>query len=140
MPYVCQTAVSLRPELRIFGNDYPTSDGTGVRDYIHVMDLAEGHLAALAALDKAPEGTVLTVNLGTGRGVSVLELVETFERINGVPVPRRIVDRRPGDTAVCYADARLAQRLLDWRAKRGIEEMVRDAWNWQRRNPKGYDS
>src|SRR6185503_5128062 len=135
MPYVCQTAVGLRPELRIFGSDYPTVDGTGVRDYIHVMDLAEGHVAALAALDRAQPGTVMTVNLGTGRGVSVLELVETFERINEVPVPRRIVDRRPGDTAVCYADARLAQRLLDWRAKRGIEEMVRDAWNWQRRNP-----
>jgi UDP-glucose 4-epimerase len=139
MPYVCQTAVGMRPELRIFGNDYPTPDGTGVRDYIHVMDLAEGHVAALAALDKAADGTVMTVNLGTGRGVSVLELVETFERTNQVPVPRRIVERRPGDTAVCYADARLARRLLDWRAKRGIEEMVRDAWNWQRRNPKGYD-
>ena len=139
MPYVCQTAVGLRPELRIFGNDYPTVDGTGVRDYIHVMDLAEGHVAALQALEKAPAGTVMTVNLGTGRGVSVLELLEAFERVNGVPVPRRIVGRRPGDTAVCYADASLAQRVLGWRAKRGIEEMVRDAWNWQRRNPRGYD-
>ena len=140
MPYVCQTAVGMRPELRIFGSDYPTADGTGVRDYIHVMDLAEGHVAALAALEKAPAGTVMTVNLGTGRGVSVLELVETFERTNQMPVPRRIVERRPGDTAVCYADARLAQRVLGWKAKRGIEEMVRDAWNWQRRNPKGYDA
>jgi UDP-glucose 4-epimerase len=139
MPYVCQTAVGMRPELRIFGNDYPTPDGTGVRDYIHVMDLAEGHVAALKALERAPAGTVMTVNLGTGRGVSVLELVETFERVNGVKVPRRIVERRPGDTAVCYADARRAERELGWKAKRGIEEMVRDAWNWQERNPKGFE-
>lgn len=138
MPYVCQTAVGLRPELRIFGNDYPTPDGTGVRDYIHVMDLAEGHVAALRALEKAAPGTVMTVNLGTGRGVSVLELVEAFERINGVPVPRRIVERRPGDTAVCYADARLAQKLLGWKARRGIDEMCADAWRWQRTNPAGY--
>jgi UDP-glucose 4-epimerase len=139
MPYVCQTAVGLRPELRIFGNDYPTPDGTGVRDYIHVMDLAEGHVAALRALEQAPAGTIMTVNLGTGRGVSVLELVEAFQRVNGVKVPHRIVERRPGDTAVCYADARLAERVLGWKAKRGIEEMVRDAWRWQERNPSGYD-
>jgi len=138
MPYVCQTAVGLRPELRIFGNDYPTRDGTGVRDYIHVMDLAEGHVAALKALERSPAGTVMTVNLGTGQGYSVLELVEAFERVNGARVPRRIVERRPGDTVVCYADARLAERALGWKAKRGIEEMCRDAWNWQTRNPKGY--
>jgi UDP-glucose 4-epimerase len=139
MPYVCQTAVGLRDELRIFGNDYPTADGTGVRDYIHVMDLAEGHVAALAALENAAPGTVMTVNLGTGRGVSVLELVETFERVNAVPVRRRIVARRPGDTAVCYADARLAERLLGWKARRGIEDMCRDAWGWQRSNPRGFE-
>jgi UDP-glucose 4-epimerase len=138
MPYVCQTAVGMRPELRIFGSDYPTADGTGVRDYIHVMDLAEGHVAALKALERAPAGTVMTVNLGTGRGYSVLELVETFERVNGVKVPRRFVERRPGDTAVCYADARRAERELGWKANRNIEDMVRDAWNWQHRNPEGY--
>jgi UDP-glucose 4-epimerase len=138
MPYICQTAVGKRPELSIYGNDYPTQDGTGVRDYIHVMDLAEGHVAALNALDRAQPGTVMTVNLGTGRGYSVLELVETFERVNGVKVPRRIVGRRPGDIAVCYADASLAKKLLGWEAKRGIEEMCRDAWRWQRMNPDGY--
>jgi UDP-glucose 4-epimerase len=139
MPYVCQTAVGVRPELRIFGNDYPTKDGTGVRDYIHVMDLAEGHVAALKALEGAPAGTVMTVNLGTGHGYSVLELVEAFERVNGAKVPRRIVERRPGDIAACYANASLAERALGWKAKRGIEEMCRDAWNWQVRNPKGYE-
>jgi UDP-glucose 4-epimerase len=139
MPYVCQAAVGKRPELRIFGNDYPTKDGTGVRDYIHVMDLAEGHVAALDALDRAPAGSVLTVNLGTGRGYSVLELVDTFERVNGVRVPRRIVERRPGDIAACYADAALARKVLGWQAKRGIEEMCRDAWRWQSMNPNGFE-
>jgi UDP-glucose 4-epimerase len=138
MPYVCQAASGQRPELRIFGNDYPTKDGTGVRDYIHVMDLAEGHVAALDALDRAPPGAVLTVNLGTGRGYSVLELIETFERVNGVPVPRRFVERRPGDVAVCYADATLAKEILGWQARRGIESMCRDAWRWQSMNPDGF--
>jgi UDP-glucose 4-epimerase len=139
MPYVCQTAVGKRPELQVFGDDYPTKDGTGVRDYIHVMDLAEGHVAALAALEGRSPGTVLTVNLGTGRGYSVLELVETFERVNGVKVPRRVVARRPGDIAVCYADASLAKKVLGWEAKRGLEEMCRDAWRWQRMNPDGFE-
>ncbi len=138
MPYVCQTAVGKRPELRIFGGDYPTPDGTGVRDYIHVLDLAEGHVAALDALDRAADGAVLTVNLGTGRGVSVLELVEAFERVNGVKVPRQVVERRAGDIAVCYADASLARRLLGWEARRGLDAMVRDAWRWQLANPDGY--
>ncbi len=138
MPYICQTAVGKRDELRIFGNDYPTKDGTGVRDYIHVMDLAEGHVAALRALERSPGGTVITVNLGTGRGYSVLELIETFERVNGVKVPRRIVERRPGDVAVCYADASLAKKAFGWQAKRGIEEMCRDAWSWQTGNPDGF--
>ena len=101
--------------------------------------LAEGHVAALDALDRAAPGTVLTVNLGTGRGYSVLELVEAFERVNGVKVPRRFVDRRPGDIAVCYADASLAKKALGWQAKRGIEEMCRDAWRWQRTNPNGFE-
>jgi UDP-glucose 4-epimerase len=139
MPYVCQTAVGKRAELSIYGNDYPTKDGTGVRDYIHVLDLAEGHVAALDALDRASPGTVMTVNLGTGRGYSVLELVEAFERANGVKVPRRIVGRRPGDIAVCYADASLAKKLLGWEAKRGIEQMCRDAWRWQQMNPNGFE-
>ena len=139
MPYICQAASGKRPELRIFGRDYPTMDGTGVRDYIHVVDLAEGHVAALEALGKAAPGTVLTVNLGTGRGHSVLELVETFERVNAVKVPRRFVDRRPGDIAEYYADASLAKTLLGWVARRGIEEMCRDAWRWQSQNPDGYE-
>ena len=139
MPYVCQAAVGKLPELRIFGDDYPTNDGTGVRDYIHVMDLAEGHVAALEALDRSPAGAVLTVNLGTGRGYSVMELVEAFERVNGVKVPRRVVGRRPGDIAVCYADASLARKILGWQARRGIEEMCRDAWRWQSMNPNGFE-
>ncbi|HSN22215.1 MAG TPA: UDP-glucose 4-epimerase GalE [Usitatibacter sp.] len=139
MPYVCQAAVGKLPELRIFGDDYPTNDGTGVRDYIHVMDLAEGHVAALEALDRSPAGAVLTVNLGTGRGYSVMELVEAFERVNGVKVPRRVVGRRPGDIAVCYADASLARKVLGWQARRGIEEMCRDAWRWQSMNPNGFE-
>ena len=138
MPYICQVASGRQKELRIFGDDYPTRDGTGVRDFIHVLDLAEGHVAALDALDRSPGGTVLTVNLGTGRGYTVLELVETFERVNGVKVPRVFVERRPGDTAVCYADAALAKRVLGWEATRGIEEMCRDAWRWQEMNPTGY--
>ena len=138
MPYVCQAAVGRLGELSIFGNDYPTKDGTGVRDYIHVMDLAEGHVAALDALDHSLPGSVLTVNLGTGRGYSVLELVETFERVNGVKVPRRIVGRRPGDIAVCYAEVSLARDVLHWQAKRGLEEMCRDAWRWQSMNPNGF--
>jgi len=138
MPYVCQAAAGRRPTLEIFGSDYPTRDGTGVRDYIHVMDLAAGHAAALEALDRAPAGTVITANLGTGRGWSVLELVEAFERVNAVAVPRRFVGRRPGDIAEYYADASLAQRILGWRARRGIEDMCRDAWRWQTMNPDGY--
>ena len=140
MPYICQVASGRLKELRIFGNDYPTRDGTGVRDFIHVVDLAEGHVAALDALDRAPGGTVLTVNLGTGRGCTVLELVEAFERVNGVKVPRVVVGRRAGDTAVCYADATLAKKVLGWEATRGIEEMCRDAWRWQEMNPKGFTS
>ncbi|HXF78433.1 MAG TPA: GDP-mannose 4,6-dehydratase, partial [Usitatibacter sp.] len=127
-----------REKLSIFGNDYPTADGTGVRDYIHVMDLAEGHVAALEALERSDANTVLTVNLGTGHGVSVLELVEAFERVNGVRIPREIAPRRAGDIARYFADPRYASKVLGWKARRGIEDMVRDAWNWQRKNPRGY--
>lgn len=130
MPYVAQVAEGRREFLNVFGGDYPTPDGTGVRDYIHVMDLAEGHVAALDYLRR--EGGLLTVNLGTGRGVSVLEMVRAFERASGRPVPYRIVERRPGDVAQCWADPGLAQRLLGWRARRGVEEMCGDGWRWQR--------
>jgi UDP-glucose 4-epimerase len=129
-------AVGRREVLHVFGSDYPTPDGTGVRDYIHVVDLARGHLAALRKLDVMPE--VMTVNLGTGRGYSVLEMVSAFSKASGKEIPYRIVPRRPGDIAACYADPALAQRLLDWRAERGLEEMCRDTWRWQSMNPDGY--
>ena len=132
MPYVCQTAAGVRRELSIFGNDYPTRDGTGVRDFIHVMDLAEGHVAAIRAMEAGKLPSPFTVNLGTGQGYSVLELVEAFERVNGVKVARRFAPRRPGDVVTCYADATLAQRAMGWKASRGIEAMCRDAWRWQR--------
>ena len=131
MPYICQTAAGWRERLSVFGNDYPTKDGSGVRDFIHVMDLAEGHVAALRALDAAADGTSLTVNLGTGQGYSVLDLVQTFERVNGIKVPWAFAPRREGDVPVCYADASLARQRFGWTAKRGIEEMCRDAWRWQ---------
>lgn len=130
MPFVAQVAAGKLPELLVFGADYPTPDGTGVRDYIHVVDLAQGHLAALRALADRSAG-VLTVNLGTGRGYSVLEMVRAFEKASGRSVPYRLVDRRPGDVAACYADPSLAQELLGWRAQRGIDEMCVDTWRWQ---------
>jgi UDP-glucose 4-epimerase len=136
MPYVSQVAVGKLPRLRVFGNDYPTPDGTGVRDYIHVVDLARGHLAALGRLAANPGAVVY--NLGTGRGCSVLEMVAAFERASGRPVPYEIVARRPGDIATCYADPALARDQLGWQAEHGIEEMVRDAWRWQSENPNGY--
>ena len=138
MPYVCQAAIGRRAELGIFGSDYPTRDGTCVRDYVHVMDIAEGHVAALAALERAPPGTMLTVNLGTGRGCSVLELVRTFEQVNGVRVPWRYTGRRDGDVAEVYADVALARRVLGWEARRGLDAMCRDAWRWQSASPDGY--
>lgn len=137
MPYVSQVAVGKLAKLRVFGNDYPTPDGTGVRDYIHVVDLARGHLAALRRLQDAPG--VLTCNLGTGRGYSVLEMVAAFEAASGKPVPYEIVARRPGDIATCYADPTLAREELGWQAEHGIEAMVADAWRWQSANPSGYD-
>jgi UDP-glucose 4-epimerase len=129
MPYIAQVAVGKLPQLSVFGNDYPTPDGTGVRDYIHVVDLALGHLAALRALQQKPG--VLTVNLGTGRGYSVLEMVHAFEKASGRPIPYRIASRRPGDIAQCYADPSLALAMLDWRADRDIDAMCTDAWRWQ---------
>ena len=136
MPFITQVAVGQREFLSIFGQDYPTPDGTGVRDYIHVVDLAQGHLAAITYLHDRQAS--ITVNLGTGRGVSVKELADTFARVTGVPVPYRFVDRRPGDVAACYADTRLAQEALGWQAQLGVERMCQDAWRWQSNNPTGY--
>lgn len=136
MPYVAQVAVGKRPFLEVFGGDYATPDGTGVRDYIHVMDLAEGHVAALRHLTAV--GTSLTVNLGTGRGYSVLEVVKAFEKASGRAVPYQIVERRAGDVAACYADPALAHKLLGWSARRDLAQMCEDAWHWQSRNPNGF--
>lgn len=136
MPYVTQVAVGQRAFLSVYGNDYPTADGTGVRDYIHVQDLAAGHVAALQAL--LEKGESFTVNLGTGRGHSVLEVVKAFEAASGRPVPFQFAPRRPGDVAQCYADPALAHQLLGWEAKRTLKEMCADAWRWQSGNPMGY--
>jgi UDP-glucose 4-epimerase len=137
MPFVSQVAVGKREKLSVFGGDYATVDGTGVRDYIHVVDLAVGHVQAVKRLTQ--RAGVLTVNLGTGRGYSVLEVVKAFEAASGRPVPYQIVARRPGDVAQCYAETVLAGKELGWRAERGIEEMCADAWRWQSANPNGYD-
>ena len=136
MPFITQVAVGKREFLSIFGKDYPTPDGTGVRDYIHVVDLAQGHLAALRYLHQRQQS--ITVNLGTGRGVSVKELADTFARVNGVPIPYRFVDRRPGDVTILCADTSLAERELGWTARLDVERMCRDAWRWQSGNPEGY--
>ncbi|MBP6215875.1 MAG: UDP-glucose 4-epimerase GalE [Luteimonas sp.] len=136
MPYICQTAVGRRAKLSVFGGDWPTIDGTGVRDYIHVVDLARAHADALDALERSGQG--FTVNLGTGQGVSVLQLVHAFERASGRAVPYEIVARRAGDVAEVYADPSLAHRLLGWRAELDVDAMCRDAWRWQSMNPDGY--
>lgn len=136
VPYICQVAVGRRKELSIFGKDYPTPDGTAIRDYIHVVDLAHGHLRALEFLDLSPGFT--PINLGTGRGTSVLDMLQTFERVNRLRVAHRFVGRRPGDTVVTYADSKRAAHLLGWQAQLGLDDMCRDAWNWQRANPDGY--
>ncbi|HOS97827.1 MAG TPA: UDP-glucose 4-epimerase GalE [Deltaproteobacteria bacterium] len=136
LPYIAQVAVNRLPELMIFGNDYPTPDGTGVRDYIHVVDLARGHLSALQR--HAGGSGVAVYNLGTGRGYSVLEVVAAFERASGRKIPYRITARREGDIAICYADPSRANRELAWEALRGIDEMCADAWRWQSLNPEGY--
>ncbi len=136
MPYVSQVAVGQREFLQVFGGDYDTPDGTGVRDYIHVMDLAEGHVAALRHLLERKQS--LTVNLGTGRGYSVLEVIKAFEAASGRTIAHRVVDRRPGDVAACYADPARAREVLNWSASRDLPQMCEDAWRWQSRNPKGY--
>ncbi|MEQ1807154.1 MAG: UDP-glucose 4-epimerase GalE [Burkholderiaceae bacterium] len=135
MPYVSQVAVGKRARLQVFGNDYATPDGTGVRDYLHVLDLAEGHVAALRYLLDAKRS--ITANLGTGRGYSVLELVRAFERASGRSVPFDIVARRPGDIDACYADPTLARQVLGWQGQRDLDSMCTDAWRWQRLNPQG---
>lgn len=137
MPYITKVAIGELKELSVFGNDYDTKDGTGVRDYIHVVDLAIGHIKAL---DKLNENSgLVTYNLGTGNGYSVLELVEAFSKASGSPLPYKIVDRRPGDVAVCYADPKKANEELGWFATRNLDDMCRDSWNWQSKNPKGYN-
>ena len=133
-PYVCQVAVGRLPLLRVFGDDYPTPDGTGVRDFIHVVDLAKGHVAAFQHM----KAGVRTYNLGTGHGYSVLDMISAFKRVNNVEIPYKIVERRPGDVATSYADPSLANSELEWKATLGLDDMCRDAYNWQRKNPNGY--
>jgi UDP-glucose 4-epimerase len=129
MPFVAEVAAGLRPELAVFGGDYPTPDGTCIRDFIHVPDLAEGHVAALKHLEQQPGS--LVVNLGTGKGTSVLEMIRAFEKASGRSVPYKIIDRRLGDVAICYADVQCAEQVLGWHAKHSIDDMCRDAWRWQ---------
>jgi UDP-glucose 4-epimerase len=136
-PYISQVAVGRLDYLRVFGNDYPTPDGTGIRDYIHVVDLALGHLKALEKLQSKPGAAA--INLGTGRGYSVLEVLAAFEKACGKKIPYKIMERRRGDAAVSYADPSLAQRELGWRAMRGLDEMCADTWRWQESNPQGYE-
>ena len=138
MPYITQVAVGKRERLGVFGNDYDTHDGTGVRDYIHVVDLANGHLKALEYINNGHKGAEI-FNLGTGTGYSVLDIVNTFSRVNEVEIPYDILDRRPGDVTVLEADPSKANELLKWEALRGLDEMCRDSWNWQKNNPNGYD-
>ena len=137
MPYISQTAIGKRDHLNVFGNDYPTPDGTGVRDYIHVVDLAKGHVAAIRYLmTHTGEGVF---NLGTGHGYSVLDMVHAFEEANGVKVPYEITARRPGDLPTCYADPAKSLEVLGWKAERNLVDMCRDTWNWQKQNPNGYE-
>ncbi len=136
MPYISQVAVGKLDKLSIFGGDYGTPDGTGVRDYIHVVDLAKGHIKALQALTEKPE--VMTVNLGTGKGYSVLDMIKAFEKTSGRSVPYEIVDRRAGDIAACYADPSYAAKKLDWKAEHELDEMCQDTWRWQSNNPDGF--
>lgn len=137
MPYITQVAIGKLASLGVFGNDYDTPDGTGVRDYIHVVDLAKGHVKALKKLEE--NGGLSVYNLGTGVGYSVLDIVKNFEEANGVKIPYEIKPRRAGDIATCYSDASKAKRELDWEAEYGILEMCRDSWNWQKKNPNGYE-
>lgn len=137
MPFVCQVAVGLRDKLSVHGGDYPTPDGTGVRDYVHVMDLAEGHVAALRHAEKQPG--LVTLNLGTGQGASVLEVVKSFERASGRTIAYEIGPRRPGDVPAYWGDPTLAEATLGWRAKRSLDQMCADSWRWQQGNPRGYE-
>jgi UDP-glucose 4-epimerase len=136
MPFISQVAVGKRDYLRVFGGDYPTEDGTGVRDYIHVMDLALGHVRAIDKINSFDK--VMTINLGTGKGYSVLDVVKAYERASKREIPYKIVDRRDGDIATNYADPTYAKEVLDWEAKRGLDEMCIDSWRWQSKNPNGY--
>jgi len=136
MPFISQVAIGKREKLSVFGNDYHTPDGTGVRDYIHVVDLAKGHLKALEKLQQSRG--LFTYNLGTGKGYSVLDMVKAFEKASGKEVPYEIVARREGDIATCYAGTALAKKELNWQADFGIEEMTQDTWRWQSQNPNGF--
>ena len=138
LPYISQVAIGSLKQLSVFGDDYPTEDGTGVRDYIHVLDLADGHLKALRAIGQ--QAGVNIWNLGTGTGYSVLQMIRAFEQASGQPVPYQVVERRPGDIAECWADPAKAARELGWQAERGLEAMMADAWRWQSGNPQGYGS
>ena len=137
MPFIAQVAVGRQTKLFVFGDDYPTIDGTGVRDYIHIMDLADGHIKALEKLEADPG--LVTYNLGTGKGCSVLEMVDAFAEAAGKKIPYKIVGRRPGDIASCHADPSKAEKELSWKATRGINEMCVDTWRWQTSNPNGYE-
>lgn len=137
LPYICQVAVGKRAQLSVFGDDYPTPDGTGVRDYIHVMDLADGHLCAMHAKQNQPG--VHIYNLGTGNGYSVLEMIHAFEQASGITIPYQITPRRAGDIATCYADPAKAERELGWHAQHDLAAMMQDAWHWQKNNPNGYE-
>jgi UDP-glucose 4-epimerase len=138
IPYISQVAVGKLEKLNIFGSDYDTPDGTGVRDYIHVVDLAKGHVKALKTLESRPQ--MLTVNLGTGNGYSVLDMVRAFEKASGKKIPYQIVDRRPGDIATCYANPNNAAKKIGWKAELKLDEMCKDTWRWQSQNPNGYSS
>ncbi len=138
MPYITQVAIGKLPELSVFGDDYDTPDGTGVRDYIHVVDLAEGHVKALDNILEGNKG-VQVFNLGTGHGYSVLDIVKAFEKASGKQIPYKIVERRPGDIATCYSDPSKAKEVLGWEAKRGLAEMCEDSWRWQSQNPNGFE-
>ena len=138
MPYITQVAIGRREKLSVYGNDYPTHDGTGVRDYIHVVDLAKGHVAAVKYVTEHQGCEVF--NLGTGVGYSVLDMVNTFMEVNNVKVPYVITDRRPGDIATCYADPSKSREILHWQAKETLADMCRDSWNWQKKNPQGFDT
>jgi len=137
MPFITQVAVGKLPELQVFGNDYPTTDGTGVRDYIHVVDLARGHVKALEKV--AASTGVESFNLGTGKGYSVLEMVTAFEKASGIPIPYKMVEPRAGDAAICFADPTKAQKELNWSAEKNLREMCEDSWRWQSKNPNGYE-